>query len=163
MNISSAIQQHYQREKILSIDHSIDAVRNKFTQLSMTDIVCGHIFNPFTSRYKLKVRCDRDIIYLNGPYGIKMIPLATKITFKPSTSRNGVTLSLAVQFPIKYINNLLIVTLILCAMTLLLPDKILVTLFILVISYVFSWVHFNYSTKIVLEFLHRELSAVETN
>lgn len=163
MNIIFAIQQHYQREKILSIDHSIDAVRAKFIQLSIADIVCGHLLNPFTSRYKLKVWSDRDTIYLNGPYGIKMIPLETKITFQPSTSTNGVTLSLEVQFPIKYINNLLIVTSILCTMTLLLPDKILLTLFILVISYVFSWVHFNYSTKIILEFLHRELSAVETN
>jgi hypothetical protein len=163
MNISAAVQGHYRREKVLSIDHSIDAVRANFTQLSMTDIVCGHIFNPFTLRYKLKVRCDRDTIYLDGPYGIKMIPLATKIKIQPSTSRNAVTLSLAIQFPIKYINNLLIVMLILCSMTLLLPDKILVTLFILVVSYVFSWVHFNYSTKIVLEFLRRELAAIETN
>jgi hypothetical protein len=161
MNISSTIQQHYRREKILLIDNSLDAVRDKFVQLSMTDIVCGHLFNPFTSRYKLKVLCDGDTICIDGPYGMKMTPLVTKITLQPSMSRNDTTLNLAIQFPIQYINNLLIVTLILCTMTLLLPDKILITIFILVMCYVLSWVYFSYSSKIILEFLLRELSIVD--
>jgi hypothetical protein len=161
MNISTTVQQHYRREKVLSIDQSIDTVRDKFIQLSNTDIVCGHLLNLFTSRYKLKVRCDRDIICIDGPYGIKMMPLATEITLQPSPSRNGVTLNLALQFPIKYINSLLIVMLVLCTMTILLPNKILITLFLLVMSYIFSWVHFSYSSKIVLEFLHRELATID--
>jgi hypothetical protein len=161
MNIRSAIQQHYRREKILSIDNSLNIVRAKFGQLSITDIVCGHLFNPFTSRYKLKVRCDGEKIWIDGPYGLKMMPLVTKIVLQPSTSRNSVTLNLTIQFPIKYINNLLIVTSILCAMTLFLPDKILITIFILVMSYLLSWLYFNYSTKIVLEFLARELASVD--
>lgn len=161
MNIRSAIQQHYRREKILSIDNSLNIVRAKFGQLSITDIVCGHLFNPFTSRYKLKVRCDGEKIWIDGPYGLKMMPLVTKIVLQPSTSRNSVTLNLTIQFPIKYINNLLIVTSILCAMTLFLPDKILITIFILMMSYLLSWLYFNYSTKIVLEFLARELASVD--
>jgi hypothetical protein len=159
MNISSALQKHYRQEKILSIDHSIDAVRGKFIRLSMTDLIFGHLFNPFTSRYKLKIRYDGDTIWIDGPYGLKLIPLTTRITLQPSLSRNGTTLNLAIQFPIKYINNLLIVTLILCVMTLLLPDKILITIFVLVMSYIFSWVHFNHSSKIILEFLSCDTGA----
>jgi hypothetical protein len=161
MKISAAVQQHYRREKIISIDHSIDAVRDQFIRLSIADIICGNLFNLFTSRYKLKVRCDRDTIYIDGPYGIKMMPLVTEITLHPSPNRNGVTLKLMLQFPIKYINSLLIVMLILCTMTIFLPSKILITIFLLVMSYIFSWVHFSYSSKIVLEFMHRELATID--
>jgi hypothetical protein len=161
MNISSALQQHYRREKILLIDNSLAVVRDQFVQLSLTDIICGDLFNLFTSRYKLKVRCDGDRIYLDGPVGIKMVPLATKITLRQSPSHNGAMLNVDIQFPIKYINNLLIVMLILCTMTLVLPDKILITLFIVVMSYILSWVYFSYSMKLIIEFLRREFAAVD--
>lgn len=165
MNISTAIQQHYRREKVLSIDRSIHAVRDEFIQLSMTDIICGHLSTPLISSYKLKVRCDRDSIYVDGLYGINMVPLVTKIMIQLSPSRNGVILMLVSQFPIKYINklliNLLAVVLALYAMTLLLLCDISTALFVLVMSQIFSWLHFRYASKIVLGFLHRELAAIE--
>jgi hypothetical protein len=173
MNISTFVQQHYRREQVLSIDHSITAVRDKFIQLSMTDIICGHLFNRLTSRYKLKVRCDcwrrqqavRDSVYIDGLYGINMVPLVTKITIQLSQSQNGVIITLVSQFPIKYINkllgNLLIVIVALYAMILLLSCDISTALFVLVISHIFSWLHFRYASKIVLEFLHRELAEIE--
>jgi hypothetical protein len=107
MSISTAIQQHYRQEKVLLIDHSTDAVRDKFIQLSMTDIICGHLFNPIT-RYKLKIRYDRDSIYVDGLYGINMVPLVTKIMIQLSPSQNGAILNLVSQFPIKYIGKLLL-------------------------------------------------------
>lgn len=165
MNISTFIQQHYRREQVLSIDQSIHAVRDKFIQLSMTDIICGHLSTPLISRYKLKVWCDRDSIYVDGLYGIKMMPLVTKITLQSSPSQNGVILILVSQLSIKYINkllgNLLIVGLALYSMTLLLLCDISTALFVLVMSYIFSWLHFRYVSKIVFEFLHRELAAIE--
>ncbi len=161
MNISSALQQHYQRKKILSIDNSLDVVRDKFVQLSMTEIVCGHLFNPFTSRYKLKIRCDQDTIWIDGPYGMKIMPLTTKVELQASMIRDCTILNLIIQFPTKYINSHLIVTLILCVMTLLLPAKSLITMFILIWSYLLSWIYFNYSSKIILKYLSNELAAVD--
>jgi hypothetical protein len=164
MNFSTIIQQHYRQEKVLSTDHSIATVRDKFIQLSMPDIICGHLFNPFT-RYKLKVRCDLDSIYVDGLYGINMMPLVTKITLNRSPSRNETILNLVSQLSIEYINKSLIdiffIALVFYAMTLLLLCDISTALFVLVMSQIFSWLHFRYASKIVLEFLHRELAAIE--
>ena len=139
----------------------------------MTDIICGHLSTPLISHYKLKVWCDcwrrqqavRDSIYVDGLYGIKMMPLVTKITIQSSPSQNGVILILVSQLSIKYINkllgNLLIVALAFYAMILLLSCDISTALFVLIVSQIFSWLHFRYASKIVLEFLHRELAAIE--
>jgi hypothetical protein len=165
MNISTTVQQHYRREKVLSIDQSINTVREKFIQLSNTDMICGHLVNPFTSRYKLRVRCDQDGIYVDGLYGINMMPLVTKITLQPSSSRNETILNLVSQLSIEYINKSLIdiffIALVLYAMTLLLLCDISTAMFVLVMSQIFSWLHFRYASKIVLGFLHRELGAIE--
>ena len=164
MNFSTVVQQYYRQEKVVSTDHSIDAVRDKFIQLAMTDIICGHLFNPLT-RYKLKIWCDRDSIYVDGLYGITMMPLVTKITLQSSPSQNGVILILVSQLSIKYINkllgNLLIVALAFYAMILLLSCDISTALFVLIVSQIFSWLHFRYVSKIVFEFLHRELATIE--
>jgi hypothetical protein len=165
MNISAAVQQYYRRERVLLIASSIDAIYDKFIQLSITDVICGHLFNPLTSRYKLKVRCDQDGIYVDGLYGINMMPLVTKITLQSSPSRNGVILNLVSQLSINYINkllaNLLVVILALYAMTLLLLCDISTALFVLVMSHIFSWLHFRYASKIVFGFLHRELAGID--
>ncbi len=165
MNISTFVQQHYRREQVLSIDHSITAIRHKFIQLAMTDIICGYLFNRLTSRYKLKVRCDQESIYIEGLYGINMVPLVSKITLHSSPNQNGAILNLESQFPIKYINkllgNLLIVILALYAMILVLSCDISTALFVVVMSQIFSWLHFRYVSKIVFGFLHRELAEID--
>ena len=169
MSISTFVQRHYRREQVLSIDRSLHAVRAKFIQLSMTDIICGHLATPLISSYKLKVWLDRDSIYVDGLYGIKMMPFVTKITLQLSPSQNGVILTIVSQLPIKYINellvktlaNLLIFILAVYAMTLLLSGSISSYLIGLGMCYVFSWLHFRYVSKIVFEFLHRELATIE--
>ncbi len=165
MSISTFIQRHYRREQVLSIDRSLHAVRARFIQLSMTDIICGHLSTPLISQYKLKVWCDRDDIYIDGLYGIKMMPLVTKITLQSSPSQNGAIINLVSQLSIKYINkligNLLIVALAFYSMTLLLLCNISTALFVLVMFQIFSWLQFRYASKIVLGFLHRELAGIE--
>jgi hypothetical protein len=94
-----------------------------------------------------------------------MVPLVTKIMIQLSPSQNVVILNLVSQFPIKYINKLLleliIIILALYGMTLLLLCDISTALFVLVISQIFSWLHFRYATKIVFGFLHRELAGID--
>jgi hypothetical protein len=43
MSISSTLQKHYHKKTTLSIDNSLDLVRNIFVKLATTDIVCGHL------------------------------------------------------------------------------------------------------------------------
>jgi hypothetical protein len=165
MSISSAIQKHYHQKTTLSIDNSLDTVRHTFAKLETTDIVCGDLFNPFTSRYKLKIRCNGDIVYIDGPFGLKLSPLITKIAIEPSMSRNCTILNLVMQFPIEYINIHLITTVILCVLTLCLQStplgKLAIVLFYAIFSHIFALMYFKYSSKIILKYLRHELLAVD--
>lgn len=165
MNISSAIQKHYRREKILAIDNSIEAVRDRFAKLATKNIVCGHFLNPFTSRYKFKFRCDGNNFDLEGPYGMKMMLLITRITFQPSMLRDCTTLNLVMQIPNKGINITLVIVAGLCALGIYATDtlffKSIVILFFIAGLYGYSWMYFNHSSDIIVKYLSQELAAVD--
>jgi hypothetical protein len=164
MNISSVIQKHYHRDETLLIYNSIDAVRSNFAKLAMTGIVHGNRWNPFTTFYKFKVRWDGNAAYLDGPYGMKMSRLVTKITLQPSINRDLTTLDLSIEFSLRDINIWLIFmlfsVLLICFISGSLFTKLIFLVIIEVFSYGLGWVYFYYSMNIVLECLPRELSTV---
>jgi hypothetical protein len=165
MNISSAIQQHYRKQSTLFISLDPDSIRHIFAKLATGDIVRGNLWNPFTSRYKFKLRWDGNTAHLDGPTGPKMIPLITEITIEPSIRRDVTTLNLVMNLSIRYINTSLILTLILAALTLCLPSqflgKVVIVLFWVMMFYGLSWMYFFHSRSLILKCLPEELSTVD--
>jgi hypothetical protein len=101
MNIITAIQKHYRQETTLSINNSIESVRSSFVKLAETGINHGNRWNPIIPGYKFKMQWDGQTAHLDGPYGMKMSRLITKITLQPGMLRDATTINLIMQFPVK--------------------------------------------------------------
>jgi hypothetical protein len=160
MNIRAIIQQHYQQRASLSIFASNESVCHTFDKLAKTGISHGNLFNPFSSCYKFQVQWDGKTAYLDGPYGVKMSNLITKVTFQPSISENSTTLDLVMQFPIADIDMWLVVLSItwifICFLTVSLVFKLISLALAGLLVYGLAWWHFNYSKTIILKYLPRE-------
>jgi hypothetical protein len=165
MNIIHSIQKHYQQEITLSIDNSIESVRSNFGKLAVTGITHGTPWNPLIPGYKFKVQWDGETAHLDGPYGLKMSRLITKITLQPATLRDATTIHVTIQFSVEDIkigsisSILIFAFLCFCGLYKSLP------IFCLLLSsgvmgiYGYTWMYFIYSRKIVLKCLAKELSA----
>jgi hypothetical protein len=166
MNISSAIQKHYHKQSVLLIPSSIDSIRHTFAKLSNVGIVRGNRWNLFAPYYKLEVRWDGNTANLDGPYGAKMLPLTTKITFQPSMSRDCTRLCLSMRLSIKYINISLAIISLLATLTLCLSSKsleksIVFLVGVIVCVYGISWLYFFYSSNLILKCLPKEFQSVD--
>ena len=165
MKITAAIQQHYHKQSILLIPSPIDSVRHIFKKLTPLGIVRGNRWNPVKPYYKLKVRWDGNTAYLDGPYGLKMVPLITQVNLQPAMSRDRTTLNLVMKLPIRYINISLLITslLAICALLVQLkhPEKFMLFLFWVVMLYGLTWMYLLYSSNIILKCLSEELSTID--
>jgi hypothetical protein len=165
MSISAAIQKHYQRESTLLIPLAIDSVRHTFVRFSTIGIERGTFWSPLAPYYRLNVQWDGNIAHLDGPNGMKVIPLTTKATLQPSMSRDCTTLNLSMQLPLKYIGTSLTVLLLITTFSLCLPvkypDKLIIFLFWILMFYGLSWLHFFYSSNLILKCLSEEFLIVD--
>jgi hypothetical protein len=164
MNISSILQQHYRKESTLLIPLDPDSIRHTFAKLSTGDIVRGNFWNPFTSRYKLKLRWDGNTASISGPTGPKMVPLITEITIGSSIDRYQTTIYLAIQCPSKFLNIYFTMMLVCCAFIFCIPshlNKLLLTGMCGVIFYGYAWIQFSYSNRIIMGFLSKEFSTID--
>jgi hypothetical protein len=165
MNIITAIQKHYRQETTLSINNSIESVRSNFAKLAITGITHGNRWNPLNPGYQFKVQWDGQTAHLDGPYGLKMSRLVTRITLQPAILRDATTINLTIQFPIKdikigFISAILIfVFLCFCATFKSLPTLCLILSFGVMGIYGYTWMYFIYSRNIILKCLPEKISA----
>ena len=166
MNIVTAIQKHYRQETTLSIDNSIASVRSNFAKLAVTGITHGNRWNLLITGYKFKVQWDGQTAHLDGPYGLKMSRLVTKITLQPGTLRNATKINLMMQFSVKdikisFISSILMVAfLCFCGTSKSLPTLCLILSFGAIGIYGCTWMYFIYSRNIILKCLVEELAAI---
>ena len=167
VKISQSIQNHFRRAATLSIPVPITSVCATFAALSISGIVRGSLFNPFSQYYKFNVQWAKNVAILDGPYGVKLARLSTKVTVRPSLDRNATTLDLTMKAPLKDVRIGLItlaisyIWLSFLTRSIVISDRLIIFSFFGILFYGLIWLNVIYSSNIILKHLPRELIDVD--